>query len=232
MKHIYLLIFSVLSSGVFAQELTKGLIMPDPDGASKACCVHIPVSGLVVYDGPNGKQIGRLEPESADNSTAFYKIFIKGDQGVTAFPYSSLYMVGYEVLAVKYVDKKGEFVQAYNGYWLSVKELQSKGLMLTTWMDYLVKTKNVLGWYANDPGLNLRAEPTTNARILATLKGNLWEITPTNETEGLWCEVVVKQYRNHPCSGESDLVIQTLTGWVKLLSDEQTPNVWNYGKGC
>lgn len=125
-----------------------------------------------------------------------------------------------------------EVVQAYNGYWLSVKELQSKGLMLTTWMDYLVKTKNVLGWYANDPGLNLRAEPTTNARILATLKGNLWEITPTNETEGLWCKVVVKQYRKHPCSGESDLVIQTLTGWVKLLSDEQTPNVWNYGKGC
>lgn len=99
-------------------------------------------------------------------------------------------------------------------------------------MDYLINKDDVLGWYANEPGLNLRTEPTINSDILVTLKGDLWEITPTNETKGLWCKVTVKEYREYPCSGEDDLVIRTLTGWVKLLSDEQTPNVWNYGKGC
>lgn len=206
--------------------------MPDPDGAFKSCCVYIPTSGLVAYDRPNGKQIARLEPGAPDNNGEVYKAFIKSDQGLTEFDYANLYMVGYEVMAIVYIDKQGEFVKTHSGYWLSVKELKSNGLILKNWMDYLVDTKDVLGWYANDPGLNLRIEPTTNAKILATLKGDLWEITPTNETRGMWCKVTVKEYRKHPCSGKSDLVIQTLTGWVKLLSDEQTPNVWDYGKGC
>lgn len=232
MKQIFLVIFSILSSSVIAQEMTKGLIMPDPDGAFKSCCVYIPTSGLVAYDKPNGRQIAKLEPGDPDNSGVVYKAFIKSDRDLTEFDYANLYMVGYEVMAIVYVDKQGEFVKTSNGLWLGVGELKSKGLILKNWMDYLVNTKDVLGWYANDPGLNLRAEPTTNAKILATMKGDLWEITPTKETKGLWCKVSVKEYRKHPCSGESDLVIQTLTGWVKLLSDEQTPNVWAYGKGC
>jgi hypothetical protein len=232
MKQIFLVISSMLSSSVIAQDMTKGLIMPDPDVAFKSCCLYIPTSGLVAYDRPNGKEIANLEPGAPDNNGEVYKAFIKSDQGLTEFSYANLYMVGYEVMAIVYIDKQGEFVKTNNRYWLSVKELKSKGLILTTWMEYLINAKDVLGWYANDPGLNLRAEPTTNAEILATLKGDLWEITPTSETKGLWCKVTVKEYRKHPCSGGKDLVIQTLTDWVKLLSDEQTPNVWDYGKGC
>lgn len=232
MKHISIVIFSILSLSVFGQKLTKGLIMPSPDGAFTSCCVHIPASGLVAYDRPNGKQIAKLERETSANNGAVYKAFIKSDQGLTEFGYTNLYMVGYEVMAMVYIDQQDDFVKTRNGYWLSVRELRSKGLVLTAWMDYLINKKDVLGWYANDPGLNLRAEPATSAEILATLKGDLWQITPTGETKGLWCKVTVKEYKKHPCSGEDNLVIRTLTGWIKLLSDEQAPNVWSYGKGC
>jgi hypothetical protein len=232
MKQISLLMFSILSSNVMGQDITKGLIIPDPEGSFKSCCVYIPSSGLVTYNAPNGEPIAKLELGSPDNNGEVYKAYIRSGQGVTEFDYANLYMVGYEVMAIVYVDTHGEFAKTSNGWWLSVEELKSKGLILKNWMDYLVNTKDVLGWYANDPGLNLRAEPTTNGRILATMKGDLWEITPTNETKGPWCKVTVREYRKHPCSGENNLVIQTLTGWVKLLSDEQTPNVWAYGKGC
>lgn len=86
-------------------------------------------------------------------------------------------------------------------------------------------------WYANEPGLNLRTGPSTNFEITATLKGDLWGISPTKETKGNWCKVTATHYREHPCLGGDNLVIETLTGWIKLISDEQTPNVWNNGKG-
>ena len=97
-------------------------------------------------------------------------------------------------------------------------------------MDYTIDKDTE--WYANDPGLNLRESPTTNSKILATLKGDLWGISTTKETKGNWCKVKVTHYREHPCSGNDNLVIETIIGWVKLISDEQMPNVWNYGKGC
>ncbi|MCE7995171.1 MAG: SH3 domain-containing protein [Roseivirga sp.] len=232
MKHLFVVLLSTLSLSLFGQELTNGLIMPNPNGPFKSCCVYIPASGLTAYDVPNGKQIAQLQQGTSDHNGEVYKALIKIGEDLTELDYSNLYMVGYEIMALVYVDKRGDFVKINNGYWLSIKELQSKGLMLTTWMDYLINKEDVLGWYANKPGLNLRTGASTNSDIIATLKGDLWEITPTSETKGLWCKVTVKEYTKHPCSGQDYLIKRTLTGWVKLLSENQTPNVWNYGKGC
>lgn len=211
--------------------LTRGLIMPNSTGTFESCCIYIPPSGLLAYDRPNGKQIAKIESGPSQTNGEFHNAFITTGKSSTELTGTNLYEVGDELFAVVYVDKQDDFLKLDNGYWLSEKELISKGLMLMTWMDYLIQEDDVLGWYANHPALNLRSEPTPSAEILATLKGDLWEITPTNETKGLWCKVTVKQYRNHPCSGETVIVIRTLTGWIKILSDEQTPNVWRYG-GC
>ena len=133
-------------------------------------------------------------------------------------------------MAMVFKNAEPNYVQLQNGFWLSVEELNSKNLKLTSWMQYLIEKDTE--WYANEPGLNLRTGPSTNFEITATLNGDLWGISPTNETNGDWCKVTVIHYREHPCSGGDNLVIETLTGWIKLISDEQTPNVWNYGKGC
>lgn len=206
--------------------------MPNPNGSFKSCCVYIPPSGLAAFDQPNGKQIAQIKPGNPDGNGEVYKAYIKTGEQLKEFDHTHLYMVGYEVMAMVYTEKQDGFVKINNGYWLSIKELKSKGLILTTWMDYLTGEDVVLGWYANAPGLNLRTEASENSDTLAILEGDLWEITPTNETKGLWCKVTVKEYREHPCSGPDGFPTRTLTGWVKLLSDEQTPNVWNYSKGC
>jgi len=214
-----------MSFSTFGQELTKGLIMPNPTGSLKLCCLYIPTSGLAAYDQPNGRQIAKISGEG-------YEAFIEKNEELTEFGYSNFHMVGYEVMAMVYTDNRNGFVRINNGYWLNIDELESKGLVLTNWMDYLINKEDVLGWYANDPGLNLRTEPSVESNILIILKGDLFQITPTHETKGLWCKVKVTEFKKHPCSGDEDLIIRTLTGWIKLVSDEQTPNVWNYAKGC
>ncbi|WMN12784.1 SH3 domain-containing protein [Marivirga salinae] len=229
MKYLLIIIF-LISNQQKSQDLVKGLILAGEN--FDVCCIYIPNSGLRIYDEPNGVSIGKLTLGSSDNNTEAYQSYIQIGSQRSDFDYSNLHMVGYEIMAIVYTDIIDDFVGIKNGYWLSITELKSKGLVLTTWMEYLINKDGVLGWYANEPGLNLRTEPNTGSEILATLKGTLWEITPINETRGLWCKVKVKEYREHPCMGEGDLIVRTITGWIKLLSDEQTPNVWNYSKGC
>src|SRR5690606_40358846 len=60
----------------------------------------------------------------------------------------------------------------------------------------------VLGFYANDPGLNLRDSPSVNGKVLKKLKGDLFEITPTTQSKGLWVKVKVKKYKEHPCTSD------------------------------
>ncbi|WP_375578685.1 SH3 domain-containing protein [Marivirga tractuosa] len=227
----YILIISIFISNILSgQELKKGLIMPSED--FEECCIYIPKSGLSIYESPDSEIVGKLTLGSPDNSNDVYSATIKIGNTQEKIEFSNLHMVGYEVFALIYIDRVHQFLKIKRGYWLSMDELKSKGLLTTSWMDYLIAKENIMGWYANDPGLNLRAEPNVKAKIIETLKGDLWEITPTNEVQGLWCKVKVKEYKNHPCSGEDDQIIRELIGWVKLLADDQTPNVWNYAKGC
>lgn len=232
MKQFSIVILLAFSISAFGQGLTKGLIMPKSNESFKLCCVYIPTTGLSAFDQPNGQIIARIEQGTSDNNGEIYEPVIRNGDELTEFARTNFQMVGYETMAIVYTDSRDGFVQTNNNYWLKIEELESKGLTITNWMEYLINKEDVLGWYANDPGLNLRSEASTNSDIIVTLKGDLWEVSPKNETKGLWCRVTVKEYREHPCFGEDDLVIRTLTGWVKLLSNEQTPNVWNYGKGC
>jgi hypothetical protein len=66
------------------------------------------------------------------------------------------------------------------------------------------------------------------------LKGDLLEIKLTQETKGLWCKVIVTKYSDHPCTSKGnfdEIKLETFTGWIELLSDDQTPNV-SYYKSC
>jgi hypothetical protein len=230
MKYPLIVLFFFFSPIISAQELKKGLLMPD-DGFD-VCCIYIPKTGLKIYTHPKGVSIGKLTLVSNDSNNEGYEAFITVKGQMSEFEYANLEMVGYEIMAIIYTDRKDGFVKTKNGYWLSESELTSKGLKLTSWMQYLINRKGVLGWYANDPGLNLRKRPSTDSQKIVTLTGDLWQITSVNKQKGLWCKVKVKKYKKHPCSGEEDLIIQEITGWVKLLSDNQTPNVWSYLKGC
>ena len=201
-----------------------------PNETFDVCCVYIPKSGLTLFEQPHGPVIGKLELGELDNNKEAYSAYMVIGDNRTEFDYTNLYMVGYETMAIAYKNYLGSFIQIENGYWLNLEELLAKQLTLKTWMNYVIEKDTE--WYANDPGLNLREGPSTDFKKIATMKGDLWGIKPTKETNGNWCKVTVTHYREHPCSGGENLIIETFSGWVKLISDEQMPNVWDYGKGC
>ncbi|WP_108870013.1 SH3 domain-containing protein [Aquimarina aquimarini] len=229
MKNLLLTIFIIINSNaIYSQEFKAGLIIPNKK--FKLCCIYIPNSGLKIYDRPNGKTQGKIYLGKADNNNEFYTALIEKNGIKKNLEYPNLEMVGYEIMALVFINSKFGFVKLNNGYWISSKELKSKNLRLVSWMNYAIE-KNT-EWYANKPGLNLRKGPSTNFKKITTLKGDLFGITLTAEKKGKWSKVKVTEYRKHPCSGEDNLIIKTYSGWVKLISEEETLNVWNYGKGC
>lgn len=227
-KLLLTILFIIGSNAIYSQEFKAGLIMPTE--AFKLCCVYIPNSGLSIYDKPNGKTQGEIHLGEPDNNNEFYTAIIEIDGLKKALKYPNLEMIGYETMALVFVDSKLGFIKLNNGYWVDTDELKSKNLRSISWMDYAIEKKTE--WYANTPGLNLREGPSTAFKKIITLKGDLFGITLTDEKKGKWSKVNVTAYRKHPCSGEDNLIIRKYTGWVKFISEEETLNVWNYLKGC
>jgi len=199
-----------------SQSLSKGIIIPKKGSTYNACCIYVPKSGLTLYNKPKGDKIGAI---LSDNIEPTY-----------------LHEMTREMSALIYKEQKGEFVKIKDNGWLSIAELNKHGLVPVNWMQYLIdNSSNVLGYYANNPGLNLRKSPSIQSEVILTLKGDLLEIKLMGETKGLWCKVNVTAYSEHPCASKgnfADIKQKTMTGWIKLLSDDLTPNVSYYPKGC
>jgi hypothetical protein len=225
----------VLPMTCHAQAITSGVILPENEQTFNSCCVYIPSAGIYIYNKPKGEIIGKIELSNStkDKGLGKYNLKINGQSK----PLDSQYLevVKGEIKAIKYVGQKLNFIKIYNDYWISISELKEKGLRMVNSMQYLIeKSPDVLGYYAVGSGLNLRKSPSTQSELMMTLKGDLLEIKLTEETNGFWCKVVVTKYSDHPCTSKGnfdEIKLQTFTGWIKLLSDDQTPNV-TYYKGC
>jgi hypothetical protein len=213
-----------------AQTITTGVILPKNESTFNACCMYIPSTGITVYDKPKGKVIGKIKRNSI---TEKVHLALNGHSKPLNEQY--LEVVKDDIKALKYAEQKSDFVKIYDGYWISLSELNEKGLRIVNSMSYLIeKSPDMLGYYAIGSGLNLRKSPSTQSEVIMTLKGDLLEIKLTEETNGLWCKVIVTKYSDHPCTSKGnfdEIKLQTFTGWIKLLSDDQTPNV-TYYKGC
>lgn len=213
-----------------AQTITNGVILPKNESTFNSCCVYIPSIGIKVYNKPKGEVIGKIEPNSTTN-----KVNIEIDGQLKPLDGQCLEKVKGEIQALKYVEQKLDFIKIYNSYWISILELEKQGFQIMNRMQYLIKkSPEVLGYYAVGSGLNLRKSPCSNSEVIMTLKGDLLEIKLTEETNGLWCKVIVTKYSDHPCTSKGnfdEIKLSTFTGWIKLLSDDQTSNV-TYYKGC
>ena len=210
-----------------AQTITKGVILPKDESTFNSCCAYIPSIGIKVYNKPNGEVIGKIEPKVIND-----KINIEINGQSKPLGGQCLEKVKGEIQALKYVEQKLDFVKTHNGYWISISELEKKGFRIVNRMQYLIeKSPEVLGYYAIGSGLNLRKSPSTKSEVIMTLKGDLLEIKLTEEIKGLWCKVIVTQYSNHPCTSKGnfdEIKLSTYKGWIKLLSNDQTPNVTYY----
>ncbi len=245
MKSVFFALFLSLSSISFSQTHQNGLIIPKDfhlDSFDNYCCVFAPVEGFNIYDGPNGNKIGKVIQKQQANLaiSELYSIFlVNGKNPIYKNFNKGLTEVGYELYAMSFFKAKAGFVKIYtkkSSYWLKVSELEQQGFKVSNWQDFLVaNNKKLLGYYANKPGLNLRSEPTRDAKVLKTLRGDLFEIHLKKEAQGNWNKVKVIKYQEHPCKGhltKDENIEYILEGWIKTIDDSGTPNVWYYARGC
>jgi hypothetical protein len=240
-----LIIFLLITNFSFAQQYQNGLILPDFNkiDQSEVCCIYSPTEGFSVFNSPNGNNIGTLKriTESNKDDQAPYKIFFIDNATETEkqIELSNFKQIGYEIWAITFFERNNGFVRIVESnvnFWLSEKEIEEKNFNVENWQDFLISnTGNLLGYYANDPGLSLRALPSKDSDIILTFKGDLFEITPTEQSEGNWVKVKVINYIEHPCvSGmnQDELIEEKFEGWIKLIDENGLPNVWYYSRGC
>lgn len=212
-----------------------GLLLPSSLSTWKNPFLYIPEAGIPLYAASGGSSARTLVPwpESADRPD-LTRIKFKGTEGESEIPVSRLEEVGYEISALAYSDEKEGFLKILDEYWVKEADLAARGLRKISRMDFLIEySDKLLGYYPNDPGLRIRKGPSTDFEIITTLRTDKMEISLTKETKGLWVKVSVKEYKEHPCLAEGDLVIlNTYEGWIKLLDDSGEPNVYYYARGC
>lgn len=219
----------------------RGIIVPKIDSlkySEKYCCVLSPEQGFSVYDSPKGKIIGTIKKVGniKQDSQVPYKIYlIKGNNKEEIKDFRE---IGYEIFAINYTDSEEGFVKVLDSsksYWLSVAEIEKLGFKTLNWRDQMLQNKDVLGYYANEPGLRLRKEPNSESEIIGSVRGDLFEIKLTENISGQWCKVKVTKYKEHPCNTdlEEEKNIESKTeGWLKIIDDNGEPNLWNYTRGC
>jgi len=227
----------------FGQSRQIGLIMPIGGDDSEICCIYSPKEGFKVFDSPNGKEIGVLTRTTQSNTgdQAPYKIFFIDNltKKIAPIDLKNFKEIGYEVMSITYFERKSGFVRVVNlsvDYWLSEKEISNKNFKVIDWQQFFIENSgDLMGFYANDPGLKLKSKPTNESETIKVLKGDLFEITPTKDCNDNWTKVKVKKYKEHPCgtdlSDEKNVEFE-IDGWIEIIKDNGQPNLWFYSRGC
>ena len=234
-----------MTNFAFTQQYQNGLILPDftKIEQSEVCCIYLPKDGFSVFNSPNGDNTGTLTRLTDGNKDdqAPYKIFFTdiSTDSAKQLELSNFKEIGYEIWAITYFERKKGFVRIVDrnvDFWLSEKQIEQKSFKIEKWKDFLISnTGNLLGYYASEPGLNLRMLPSKESDVVLTLKGDLFEITPTEQTVNNWVKVKVIKYKEHPCVSElnqNDLIEAKFEGWIILVNENGIPNVWYYSRGC
>ncbi|MEE9406955.1 MAG: SH3 domain-containing protein [Polaribacter sp.] len=222
--------------------LKSGIIITAIDSlkyAKKNCCILSPKDGFTAYSAPNGKEIGkvkRIGNKETNNQFAYEIYFVSENQKIKLTDYSE---IGYEIFAFNFTDSVNGFVKLKNQHlniWFRLNEINHLGFKAVTWMDYMVlNSEKVLGYYAKKPGLRIRTKPNTTGKIIGSVKGELFEIKLTKNISGQWAKVMVTKYKEHPCNTELDEkanIEYKSEGWMKVIADNGTPNLWSYSRGC
>lgn len=245
LSYLAIITLGLISTNCSDSYYKAGLIMPMTNSGEfdDICCIYSPKDGFNVYSKPNGRRIGRIKrnTKSTDAQESQYSIYYwnnKNDKKVQ-IDLNSLAEVSYEIWSIKYIDRKDGFVRIINTnneMWLSEKEIVSSGFGLTSWQAFIIDNTDILlGFYANDRGLNLMSSPNIDSNILKNLKGDTFDIRPTNQSHYNWTKVRVTKTKEHPCGTdlkEEDNFEYQIEGWVQLVDKHGNPNVWYYPRGC
>ncbi len=220
-----------------AQEgpyLSSGIGVICPEKGINTRTLNFPQAPIELLDAAGGKKVGFIIKKNSLN--IMYQLDGNG------FPYrvadkdlAEMTPLGY---CLKIFQREGDFVKVLvnstgRGYWISLKELGYLRFNSICWIDWM-KTQKVIFAPMVDVGINLRVSADAESRKIALLKGPLYGIVLTGNTEGSWAEATVSRYSTNPCksSGLTPKAIETQSGWLKVIDDGGMPNIWYFPRGC
>lgn len=192
-------------------------------------------SRIPLYETVNGEEPGAFITQVSKVEYNFFRMIDNNDRIVNLHA-SDAVSIGYEEVALTVFEENDYgFKVALNhtngeGYWISKTDVKRYHLSHWSWMDYLTKNYVTLFPEALGIPMNLREQPNATSNKLATLDTDVYQITPTGKTDGLWAQVSVSLFSAPYC--EDAVFKRKFTGWVKLLDDKGYPNLWFYAKGC
>jgi hypothetical protein len=241
-KYLVLFATCLVTNSSPGQSIQYGFILPSDveniGGLFSDTSFIGPKGGFTVFSKPNGDTTGILSPEfnilrTDEGSVNEYYISTKNST-IKCTP--DVQFVTYGRRLLYYSARKEGFVKISDDspeLWISEKEIHRKNYRLVEWQEFLTANSGLLvGYYAKGSGLNLRESPSVKGKLIKTLKGDLFEITPTGECVGLWAKVKVTKYLVHPCnfSGQDEVrnIEYVLEGWIKIVDEQGLPNITWY----
>lgn len=197
-----------------------------------------PEADFPVYASPDGPVIGIacVNKRSSDGYEEFLYTPLNATESIK-FDYNDSREVYYEQSGLLYFEEEAGFVRIFHHTlkgkpaWIKKANLRACHLKVIPWMEFLLSQKGPMYHPPEEYGLNMRTGPGTSHSVVTTLKGDLYVIELTGNTQGLWAEARVTLYTAHPCEGD-EKVVNTYEGWFKLLDDTGYPNIWYYVRGC
>ena len=143
-KIIFTLLFSILFSGLFAQERVVKVLVPKEKFSEKQNTIFIPDSGLNLYQAPNGEFIGRI---TRINRKMHAIGSIIEEQGITIshrnrrpsyLPKEALAPMENNCYAVPVIREKDGFVLLFDTVgpellWVKLTELETANYTLQEW---------------------------------------------------------------------------------------------------
>ena len=211
-----------------------GMITNEPDPTAPPGVVIFPDSQVPLYEQPGGNQIALVS-----KATDQWRLLIQktGSQASTEANPDDLREVGYESGAGTVFEEKGGYLKVLprsteQGAWMKTEELAQHGSGFLSWIDFL-NGKSDGGLFPRESmAINLRQGPEATQLKSATLKGELIDITPTGQKNGLWLEVEVIRYDVHVCTDGQGHIAERWRGWLKAVDDQGYPNLWYHTRGC
>ena len=210
-----------------------GLVTNDPAPDVMPGLAVFPDLPLPLYDQPRGRKIGITS--RAPNQ---WDILIQRgpSEPISALPNDSK-EVGYESRALVVFARESGYLDVFRhsvgeGLWIKEEDLASERFLFLSWLDFLAGKSDGSLYPRRPLAINLRTGPQASSTKIATLNGELFNITPSGRKQGMWLEVEVVRYDVHPCTDGNGRVAERWRGWVKAVDDEGYPNLWYPTRGC
>ena len=217
-----------------AERWGIGLITTEPNLSDGPGLAIFPAMPIPLYARPHGRQVSQAYRAKDQWNIVIEQV---GAGAITRAHSDDLREVGYESGAVIVFAVQDEFLKVFNrsanqGVWIHTQDLAPYGFRFVSWLDFL-RGKSDGGLFPRSSmGLNLRSGPGPMHARLATLRGDLIDITPTGQKQGLWLEVRTVRYDIHPCADGKGHIIERWHGWLKAVDEKGFPNLWYATRGC